>query len=350
MPDSVPFGTTIGGAAVQLFTLVGAGGARATIASYGGTLTSLQVPDRHGRLGHVVLGFDDVSGYQSPAFRQTTPYLGALIGRYGNRIARGRFALDCQEYQLSINNSPNSLHGGARGFDQRIWQAEPGTSPEGPTLMLTYRSLDGEEGYPGNLRVTVSYTLTAANALIIDYEATTDQPTIVNLTNHAYFNLSLGMSPDVLAHELTLVADHYTVVDDMLIPTGELRPVAGTPFDFRTPHAIGAHIGQVPGGYDHNWVLNQASGWHQAATAYDPASGRTLEVTTDQPGVQFYAGNFLDGSLIGRGGIVYGKHAGFCLETQHFPDSPNQPAFPSTVLRPGETLRSRSCYAFGARP
>ena len=349
-PQSTPFGTTTDGIAVQLFTLVGVGGARATITNYGGTLTSLQVPDRHGRLGHVVLGFDEVSGYQSPAFRQTTPYLGALIGRYGNRIARGRFELDGRHFQLSINNGPNSLHGGVRGFDQRIWQAEPGTSPEGPTLTLTYRSPDGEEGYPGNLRTTVRYTLTAANALIIDYEATTDQPTIVNLTSHAYFNLSLDTSPDILGHELQLAADRYTVVDDTLIPTGELRPVAGTPFDFRAPHAIGARIGQVPGGYDHNWVLNEATGSHRAAHVYDPASGRTLEVTTDQPGVQFYAGNFLDGSLVGRGGVAYGKHAGFCLETQHFPDSPNQPAFPGTVLRPGQAFRSRSTYTFGLQP
>ena len=350
MPDSTSFGTTSDGTAVQLFTLIGAGGARATITDYGGTLTSLRVPDRHGRLGHVVLGFDDVSGYQSPAFRQTTPYLGALIGRYGNRIAEGRFALDGRAYQLSRNNGPNSLHGGAHGFDQRVWQAEPGTSPEGSMLTLRYRSPDGEEGYPGTLHVTVVYTLTAANELVVDYEATTDQPTVVNLTNHAYFNLSLGASPDVLAHELTLAADRYTVVDDTLIPTGELRTVAGTPFDFRVPRAIGARLAQVPGGYDHNWVLNTDTGPLGSAHAYDPASGRTLTVTTDQPGVQFYAGNFLDGSLVGRGGVAYGKHAGFCLETQHFPDSPNQPAFPSTVLRPGHTLRSRSRYAFGVRP
>ena len=315
MPASIPFGITTDGTAAQLFTLVGAAGARASITNYGGTLTSLQVPDRHGRLGHVVLGFDDVRGYQSPAFRQTTPYLGALIGRYGNRIARGRFEFDGREYQLSINNGLNSLHGGARGFDQRVWQAAPGTSPEGPTLTLNYQSPDGEEGYPGNLRVTVVYTLTAANVLIIDYEAITDQATVVNLTNHAYFNLSLGVSPDVLGHALTLAADCYTVVDDSLIPTGELRPVAGTPFDFRTPHAIGGRLARVPGGYDHNWALSQPTGQHLAAHDCDPVSGRTLDVTTDQPGVQFYAGNFLDGSLMGRGGVAYGKHAGFCLET-----------------------------------
>ena len=350
MPSSTPFGTTTNGTAVQLFTLVGAGGARATITNYGGTLTSLQVPDRHGRLGHVVLGFDDVSGYQSPAFRQAMPYFGALVGRFGNRIARGRFTLDGRTYQLYLNNGPHSLHGGAHGFDQRVWQAEPGTTPEGPTLTLTYRSPDGEEGYPGNLLVTVGYTLTAANELLIAYEATTDQPTVLNLTNHTYFNLSLGTSPTVLAHELLLAADRYTVVDDTLIPTGELRPVAGTPFDFTTAHPIGQRMGQVPGGYDHNWVLRPPAGLHPAATAYDPASGRTLVVSTDQPGVQFYVGNFLDGSLVGRGGVAYGKHAGFCLETQHFPDSPNQPGFPSTVLRPGETFRSRSRYAFGVRP
>ena len=349
MLTSAPFGTTPNGRAVPLFTLTNAQGAVATITPYGGTLTALQVPDRHGRLGHVVLGFDDVRGYQSPAFRAANPYFGALIGRYGNRIKNGRFSLDGREYQLCINNGPNSLHGGTRGFDQRLWTAAPAPAPEGPALTLTYHSPDGEEGYPGNLAVAVTYALTDANVLVIDYLATADQPTPVNLTNHAYFNLSLGTSPDVLAHKLELAADRYTVVDADLIPTGELRPVAGTPFDFTTPQAIGARIAQVPGGYDHNWVLRGGPGPHPAARVYDPASGRTLTVTTDQPGVQLYSGNFLDGSLVGRGGVGYGRHAGFCLETQHFPDSPNQPAFPNTVLRPGETWRSRTAYAFGVR-
>ncbi|MDQ2771785.1 MAG: galactose mutarotase [Bacteroidota bacterium] len=347
MPTVSPFGQAVDGTEVQLYILTNRQGAQAAITNYAGTLVRLLLPDRAGRLGDVVLGFDDVSGYQSPAFRKSTPYIGALIGRYGNRIARGRFTIDGQPYQLGVNNGPNSLHGGPVGFDQRIWQATPGTSAAGPTLTLQYRSPDGEQGYPGNLDVTVVYTLTDDNALQIDYSATTDQATPLNLTNHAYFNLSAGGSPNILAHEVTLPADRYTVVDATQIPTGELRPVAGTAFDFRTPHAIGERIGQVPGGYDHNWVLHQAAGPHPAATVYDPVSGRTLHVATDQPGVQFYTGNFLDGTLTGKGGTVYGQHAGFCLETQHFPDSPNQPAFPNTILRPGETFHSRSTYQFG---
>ena len=349
MPPPAPFGTTAAGTAVQLFTLANAHGLRATISNFGGTLTSLLVPDRAGQLGDVVLGFDDVRGYQSPAFRQANPYFGALIGRYGNRIARGRFTLDGQPYRLATNNGANALHGGNIGFDQVVWQAASGPSPAGPALTLTYRSPDGEEGYPGNLTVTVVYTLTHDDALQIDYAATTDQATVVNLTNHAYFNLSHGTGKHVLAHEVTLAADRYAVVDAGLIPTGELRPVRGTPFDFTTPHAIGARMAQVPGGYDHNWVLNPAPGPRAAATVFDPASGRTMAVTTDQPGIQLYTGNLLDGTLTGKGGTVYGQYAGFCLETQHFPDSPNQPTFPSTVLRPGQTLRSTTSYRFGVR-
>ena len=347
MPTATSFGHTADGLEVQLFTLRNAHGATATISSYGGTLTSLLVPDRNGRLGDVVLGFEDVSGYQSPAFRKANPYFGALIGRYGNRIARGRFTLDGTAYHLATNNGPNALHGGTVGFDQRIWQATPGTAAAAETLTLTYHSPNGEEGYPGNLTVTVVYTLTDDHALRLAYTATTDRATPLNLTNHAYFNLSHGTSKDILAHELTLAADRYTVVDDTLIPTGELRPVAGTPFDFTAAHAIGARIAQVPGGYDHNFVLNPAG---PAARVFDPASGRTLDVTTDQPGIQLYTGNFLDGSLTGKGGTVYGPHAGFCLETQHFPDSPNQPGFPNTILRPGEVFRSSTVYRFGVRP
>ena len=349
MPTPAPFGKTTDGIEVQLFTLTNAHGLQATISNFAGTLTSLLVPDKEGRLGNVVLGFDDVSGYQSPAFRQANPYFGALIGRYANRIAKGIFALDGKAYRLATNNGPNTLHGGRLGFDQRVWQAEPGTSPAGPTLRLHYLSEDGEEGFPGNLTVTVVYTLTNDDALQIEYAATTDEPTVVNFTSHAYFNLSHGVSKDILAHEVTLAADRYSVVDAGLIPTGELRPVAGTPFDFTTPHAIGGRIAQVPGGYDHNWVLNPATGQPHAATVYDPTSGRTMELSTDQPGIQLYTGNFLDGSLTGLNGTVYGQHAGFCLETQHFPDSPNQPAFPSTVLRPGETFRSVTTYRFGVR-
>jgi len=349
MPTTASFGLGPDGTETLLFTLRNAHGLQASISNYGGTLTSLLVPDKAGQMGDVVLGFDQISGYLSPEFRSANPYFGALIGRYGNRIAQGKFTLDGQTYHLATNNGPNSLHGGRVGFDQRIWQAEAGVSPEGELLKLTYFSPDGEEGYPGNLRVTVVYTLTDDNALVIDYTATTDQPTPLNLTNHSYFNLSHGHSPDVLQHEVTLAADRYTVVDDTLIPTGELRPVPGTPFDFLTPHAIGERIGQVPGGYDHNWVLNPSTGQQPAATVYDPASGRTMEVITDQPGIQFYTGNFLAGSLTGKGGAVYGKHAGFCLETQHFPDSPNHPSFPNTILHPGELFRSTTTYRFAVR-
>jgi len=347
LPTSASFGTTTDGTPVQLYTLTNAQGLRATISTYGGTLTSLLVPDKAGQLGDVVLGFDDVRGYQSPAFLKSGPYFGALVGRYGNRIAQGRFTLDGHVYELAKNNGPNHLHGGRRGFDKVIWQAEPGESAEGATLTLRYRSPDGEEGYPGTLNVTVTYTLTNDDALRIAYEATTDQATPVNLTNHSYFNLNPGAGHDILGHELTLRAGRYTVVDATSIPTGELRAVPGTPFDFTAPHAIGERIAQVPGGYDHNWVLTK--GAEPAVSVYEPVSGRTLEVSTDQPGVQFYTGNFLDGTLTGKGGIVYEKHAGFCLETQHFPDSPNQPGFPSTILQPGATYRTATEYRFGVR-
>ena len=349
VPTSTSFGKTIDGTEAQLFTLTNAHGLKATITNYGGTLTSLLVPDKNGKLGDVILGFDNVSGYQSPAFRKSNPYFGALIGRYGNRIKGGQFTLDGKTYNLAKNNGPNSLHGGNKGYDQVLWQAQPDATTDGQSLTLTYESKDGEEGYPGNLHLSVRYTLTPDNALEIDYTATTDKATPLNLTNHAYFNLNYGADKDVLGHEVTLPADRYTVVDATLIPTGELRPVKGTPFDFTTSHTIGERIGQVPGGYDHNWVLNTATGQHAAATVYEPVSGRTMEVTTDQPGVQFYTGNFLDGTLKGKGDTVYGKRYGFCLETQHFPDSPNQPKFPSTILKPGETFHSTSSYKFGVR-
>lgn len=349
MPTAITFGKTTDGTETKLYTLTNAHGLKTTITTYGGTVTSLLAPDRNGKLGNVVLGFDDVSGYQSPAFLKSSPYFGALIGRYGNRIARGRFTLEGKEYQLAANNGPNTLHGGLKGFDKVVWQAEPGTSAQGQTLKLTYLSKEGEEGFPGNLNVTVVYTLTNQNELKIDYTATTDKATPVNLTNHSYFNLGYGTDKNVLDHEVTLAADRYTVVDQDLIPTGELRPVQGTPFDFTTPHTIGERIGQVPGGYDHNWVLRGNGGQRPAATVYEPVSGRTLEVTTDQPGVQFYTGNFLDGTLKSADGVTYNKNYGFCLETQHFPDSPNQLTFPSTVLKPGETLNSTTVYRFGVR-
>jgi aldose 1-epimerase len=349
MPASASFGKATDGTEIQLFTLTNAKGMKATISTFGGTLTSLLVPDKAGKLSDVILGFDNVNGYTSPEFKKSNPYFGALIGRYGNRIAKGKFTIDGKAYQVGVNNNGNSLHGGNVGFNQKIWTAKPGTSTDGQTLTLTYLSKDGEEGYPGNLNVTVTYTLTNDNALSIDYAATTDKATPVNLTNHAYFNLALGQSKDVLAHQVTIPADRYTVVDAQLIPTGELKAVKGTPFDFTTAHAIGERIAQVPGGYDHNWALNNATGQHSAATVYEPTTGRTMEVKTDEPGVQFYTGNFLDGSLKGKDGVVYGKHAGFCLETQHFPDSPNQKDFPNTILKPGETYHTTTSYTFGVR-
>ncbi|WP_139924504.1 aldose epimerase family protein [Hymenobacter sp. DG01] len=355
MPTSSSFGKTPDGAEAQLYTLTNAHGLKATITTYGGTLTSLLTPDKNGQLGDVVLGFDNVEGYTSPAYLEAGPYFGALIGRYGNRIKGGKFTLGGQQYTLAQNNGPNHLHGGKRGFDKVIWQAEPGTSADGQTLTLTYTSKDGEEGYPGNLTVKVVYTLTNDDALRLDYTATTDKATPLNLTNHSYFNLNHGQAKNALDHVLTLKADRFTVVDTTLIPTGELRSVEGTPMDFRQPHAIGERIKQVPGaapgGYDHNWVLadRQRTQPELAATVYEPVSGRTMEMLTDQPGVQFYSGNFLKGTLTGKGNTAYPQHYGFCLETQHFPDSPNQPKFPSTILEPGQTFRSITEYRFGVR-
>jgi aldose 1-epimerase len=347
MPTATPFGTTPAGTDVLLYTLQNAHGARATISTYGGILTSLLVPDKNGELGNVVLGFDSLSGYTDEVYQQEMPFFGALVGRYGNRIKLGKFTLDGHAYSLPINNAPNSLHGGSAGFHTRVWAADAASN----SLTLSYVSPAGEEGYPGTLTVTVTYTLTDDNVLRLDYLATTDQPTVLNLTNHSYFNLGYGQVADILGHELHLAADRYTPVDATQIPTGELAPVAGTPMDFQTPHAIGARIGQVPGGYDHNWVLADQPQARPAlaATVYEPTSGRTLAVYTTQPGVQFYAGNSLNGKLTGHGGVVYGKHAGLALETQHFPDSPNHPSFPSTVLRPGETFRSTTEYRFGVR-
>ncbi|GGG52098.1 aldose epimerase family protein [Hymenobacter glacieicola] len=355
MPTSTSFGTAPDGTEVQLYTLTNAHGLKATITTYGGTLTSLLTPDKNGQLGDVVLGFDNLEGYTSESYLKEGPYFGALIGRYGNRIAKGKFTLDGKEYTLAKNNGANTLHGGKKGFDKVVWQAQPGTSADGQTLTLTYLSKDGEEGYPGNLTVKVVYTLTNDDALRLDYSATTDKATPLNLTNHSYFNLNHGQAKNALDHVLTLKADRFTVVDATLIPTGELRPVQGTPMDFRQPHAIGERIAQVPGeapgGYDHNWVLADKlrTTPEVAATVYEPVSGRTMEVLTDQPGVQFYSGNFLKGNLTGKGNTAYVKNYGFCLETQHFPDSPNQPTFPSTILQPGQTFHSTTEYRFGVR-
>ena len=341
------FGTLPDGRAVEQFRLTNANGIELKAIGFGGIITSLRVPDRRGRLDDVVLGFDRLEPYV-----KNDPFFGAIIGRFGNRIADGEFTLDGQTVTLAKNNGPNHLHGGLKGFDKVLWQVEPDAGRN--ALVFTRTSPDGEEGYPGNLRLRVSYTLTDKNELIVDYVATTDKPTPVNLTQHSYFNLAGHASGDILGHDLMLNADRYTPVDDTLIPTGELAPVEGTPFDFRKPTTIGARITadhpqlKAGNGYDHNWVLNRTGdGLHLAARVHEPQTGRTLEVATTEPGIQFYAGNFLDGTLTGKGGAVYRHRTGFCLETQHFPDSPNQPDFPSTILRPGQEYRTRTVFTFG---
>ena len=342
-----PFGATPSGEAVELFTLANAHGMEVRVMTYGGIIVSLTVPDRSGRPGDVVLGYDSLAGYL-----KDSPYFGAIVGRYGNRIAKGRFTLDGKEYRLATNNGPNHLHGGIRGFDKVVWQAEPFDDARGAGVVLRHTSPDGDEGYPGALTAKVTYTLTDRNELRIDYEATTDRPTPVNLTQHSYFNLAGG--GDILGHELTIVADSFTPVDSTLIPTGVIAPVAGTPFDFRTPHPIGERIGaaneqlRFGGGYDHNFVLTRPdTGLAFAARLSDPVSGRTLEIRTTEPGIQLYSGNFLDGSITGKRGIVYAHRTGLALETQHFPDSPNHSEFPSTILRPGRVYLSTTLWVFG---
>lgn len=337
-----------GGTAVEVFTLTCAAGVAARVMSHGATLMSLTAPDRRGALTDVLLGFDAVAPYLGPH-----PYFGSLVGRYANRIARGRFTLDGRVYTLPCNDGPHHLHGGPAGLHRAPWRPEPADTPAGPVLTLRYHSPDGEGGYPGALAVTVRYTLGDDGALRIEYEAETDRPTIVNLTSHPYFNLAGG--GDVLDHELFLAADAFLPIDETLIPTGETRPVAGTPMDFTTPTRIGARLGAgeaqlrlAGGGYDHCYVLR--SGGDLAALSarlVEPLSGRVLEVYTTQPGLQLYTGNALDGSLHGKGGQVYGRHAGVCLEAQHFPDAPNHAHFPSTVLRPGERYRHTTVYRMG---
>lgn len=341
-----PFGQTPDGKDVYLFTLRNTKGAQALISNYGGIVTSLKVPDRSGKLGDVVLGFDNLADYI-----KDSPFFGALIGRYGNRIARGKFTLDGKEYTLATNNYPNALHGGVKGFDKVVWEPAILAGPEGPSLKLTYLSKDGEEGYPGNLSVTVVYTLTEDNGLKVDYTATTDKDTVVNLTQHSYFNLAgKGL---ILDHVVMIPADKFTPVDSTLIPTGELKPVDGTPFDFRKPTAIGARINQddeqlkFGKGYDHNWVINKPMGeFGLMARVTEPTTGRVMEVLSTEPGLQFYSGNFLDGTLKGKGGQVYQFRSGFCMEPQHFPDSPNKLQFPSVVLKPGQTYRNTIVYRF----
>jgi aldose 1-epimerase len=338
------FGKTADGAPVQIYTFTNKNGLEARITNYGGIVVSLKAPDRKGAMADVILGFDTLHDYLT----SSSPYFGALIGRYGNRIGHARFTLDGVEYKLAANNGPNSLHGGTHGFNQAVWT--PRELPDGG-LELTYLSKDGEEGYPGNLKAIVTYHLTDANELKIDYVATTDKDTVLNLTNHAYFNLQGEGNGDILNHRVTVNADRFNPVDAGLIPTGELRPVSGTPFDFRKATAVGARIEQnddqlkLGKGYDHNWILNEnGDAPRLAARVEEPASGRVLEVITDQPGVQFYTGNSLNGTIKGKGGKPYGRFSGLCLETQHFPDSPNQPKFPSTVLKPGQQFHSTTIY------
>jgi aldose 1-epimerase len=340
------FGKTPDGTPVDLYVLKN-GGITAKVMTYGAIITELDVPDRRGKPADVVLGFDNLEGYLAGH-----PYFGAAIGRVANRIAKGRFTLDGKDYTLAVNNGPNSLHGGLKGFDKVVWKAEEVSGPAGPAVRLTYRSRDGEEGYPGNLDVGVTYTVTS-DALRIDYTAATDQATPVNLTNHTYFNLAGPASGSILKHELMLAADQYTPVDDTLIPTGEIKAVQGTPLDFTTPMPIGARIDQLKGdpvGYDHNFVLRGGSnGPALAARVHDPESGRVMEVFTTEPGLQFYTGNFLDGSLKGKGGVVYRKHQALCLEADHFPDAVHHPNFPSVILRPGTTYTQTTIYKFSAR-
>lgn len=344
------FGKLADGTKVYRWTLEN-GGTRMRVLSYGGIVQSLELPDRRGRYANVSLGFDDIEDYVS-----SSPYFGALIGRYGNRIAKGRFTLDGKDYQLSVNDGDNSLHGGAQGFDKRVWDVEPFTRGSDVGLRLYYTSADGEMGYPGTLRTKVTYTLTRAGDWRIDYEATTDKPTVCNLTSHVYFNLAGEGSGTVADHELSIAASRYTPVDAGLIPTGERAKVAGTPFDFRRAKTVGedirvAHQQLLYGqGFDHNWVLDKGitDRPEHIATLRDPGSGRTMRIATTEPGLQFYSGNFLDGTLVGSGGAIYRQGDALCLETQHFPDSPNQPSFPSTVLRPGQTYRSTTVHSFSA--
>ncbi len=347
--EKASFGTTAEGRAIDIYTLRNAKGLELRVTNFGGIITSLKTPDRAGRMDDIVLGFDSLAPYLAG-----TPYFGAIIGRYGNRIAKGRFTLDGETFTLATNNGQNHLHGGVRGFDKVDWDAEPFERAAERGLIFHYTSADGEEGYAGTLKATVTYTLNDDNELAVEYVATTDKPTPVNLTQHSYFNLAGAGNGDILQHQLMIAASHYTPVDSTLIPTGVIAPVEGTPFDFRTPTAIGARINGTDAqlknglGYDHNFVLDRTgSDLELAARVSEPTSGRTLEMRTTEPGIQFYSGNFLDGTIKGKGGKVYPYRGGFCLETQHYPDSPNQPSFPSTILRPGQEYRTRTVFTFG---
>jgi aldose 1-epimerase len=346
-----PFGTMPDGTPIEIFTLKNSRGMEVRTIPYGAIIVSVRVPDRAGKFDDVVIGHDRLEGYLT-----ASRFFGAVVGRFSNRIAKGRFALDGRMYELAVNNGPNHLHGGVKGFDKVVWQIEPRSTVAGSSVTYRYVSADGEEGYPGRLDARVTYTLTERNQIIVEYAATTDKATPINLTQHSYFNLAGDGTRDVLDHVVEINADRYTPVDATKIPTGELAPVAGTPFDFRTPTKIGSRIADghsqivIGGGYDHNFVLNRTGGGLQwAARVFEPTTGRTLTVTTTEPGLQFNTANALDGTITGKSGHVYRARYGLCLETQHFPDSPNQPSFPSTILRPGETFRSRTEFAFGVR-
>lgn len=341
------FGKLPDGTEIESYTLYNSRGASAKVITYGATLAELFMPDRHGKMGDVVLGFDNLEGYLGQH-----PYFGGTIGRYGNRIAKGKFTLDGKEYQLFLNNGPNSLHGGQIGFNRRVWKAEELKDKDAASVRFSYLSKDGEENYPGNLHVSVTYTLTNTNELKLQYAAETDKDTVLNLTNHSYFNLSGTDTGTILKYILYINADKYTPVDSTLIPTGKIESVVGTPLDFLKPTAIGARIGELKeiGGYDHNYVLNGKAGTLRvAAKVIDPESGREIEVLTTQPGVQFYSAIGLNGSIKGKGGVAYEKYGAICLETQHFPDSPNHPNFPSTELKPGEHFHSETIYKFTAK-
>ncbi len=342
------FGNMPDGQAIDLYTLTNRHGMQAAITNYGGAIVRLITPDRNGHMDDVVLGFENLGGYL-----QTEPYLGALIGRYGNRVGHAQFELDGVTYHLAKNDGDNTLHGGLKGFDKRVWKARDASLNGVPALELKYLSKDGEESFPGNLSATVVYTLSDDNELKIDYSATTDKDTVLNLTNHSYFNLAGQGNGDILKDQIMINADTFTPVDAGLIPTGELKSVAGTPFDFRKSGVIGAHINdadeqlKLGKGYDHNFVINRTGpGLVVAARVTEPTSGRVMEVLTTQPGVQFYTGNFLDGTLHGKGGKVYKQRYALCLETQHFPDSPNKPSFPTTELKPGQTYKQTTVYRF----
>lgn len=347
--DKASFGKTLDGTPVEIYTLRNESGTEARIMTYGGIMQSLKVKDKSGNFGDVVLGYDTIDGYLT-----NSPYFGALIGRYGNRIAKGKFTLDGVNYTLAVNNGPNSLHGGLKGFDKVVWKAKENWSPEGPGLKLTYVSKDGEEGYPGTLSVTADYTLMEDNAIRVVFHATTDKDTICNLTDHSYFNLA-GKG-EILDHVVYINADKFTPVDSTLIPTGELRPVEGTPFDFRIPTAIGARIGQddqqlkFGNGYDHNWILAKPMGqFGLCARVTEPTTGRVMEVWSDQPGLQFYSGNFLDSTITGKGGWVYKFRDALVMEPQHYPDSPNHPEFPSVELKPGQNYENTIVYKFSTQ-